>query len=148
MDVYLSREAESFGTILRGSVTRHFLIFPGLYYLSNSSDWQLFIETCDFNLPIFALVPTPEHCMKILPYSCHNLGFLLQDLESFKARATMGSSHEENAPCMFKDVLSMSVGTTPRLQQCLSYVKSSPRAGKIYPYILTDNSAHAVRNEC
>ena len=134
MDVYLSREAESLGTILRGSVTRHFLIIPGLYYLSNSSDWQLFIETYDRNLPIFVLVPTPEHCMKILPYSCHNLGFLLQDFESFtidltkilqksaaddrqicKTRATMGSSDEENAFRMFKDMLSMSVGTTPRL---------------------------------
>ena len=134
VDVYLFREAEYFGTILRGSVTRQLLISSGLYYLSDSVDWQLFIKKYDRYLSIFVLVPTQEYCMKILPYPCYTLGFLLQDFKSFtndsteilkksaaddrqicKTRATVGGSHKENAFCMFKDKLSMSVGTTPRL---------------------------------
>jgi len=70
--------------------------------------------------------------MKILPYSCHDLRFLLQDFQSSmidsteilkefaaderqlrKTGATVGSSHKENASCVFKDMLGMLVGTTP-----------------------------------
>ena len=79
--------------------------------------------------------------MEILPYSCHDLGFLLQDfqcslidlakiLKKFAAHnspfcktgATVWGSYEENASCMFQNTLGMLVGTAPRFQQRLSYV--------------------------
>ena len=80
MAVYLSSVAETFGTILQGSALRHLRLTLAEDYLSHGPSRQLFIEAYDCHITLLILIPLSEHCVEILPYSYHNLRFLLQNL--------------------------------------------------------------------
>jgi hypothetical protein len=134
MDLYLSRIAEVCGTIYVKSIsTGDFAKQLRLRnkYHSNSLYREFLKEADDLSFRLFPLIPTSQHRVKLLPYSCLDFGLWLQYFQSFsigctqtsqelaadnspvgKTRAAMWCSHENYSSCALEDALGVLIRAT------------------------------------
>ena len=85
---YPSSVVECFGPMWRRSASICLRLILAKHRLSHRPNVQLFTEVYNCYIPMFGLILLSRRRVKLLPYSCHDLGFLLQNLERSLIDAT------------------------------------------------------------